>query len=295
VNLWILSVRTPTASTLRLLEAAAGRGHVARWVDPRSIGLALSDAGLAVVPPCDAGPVPDAALTRMGGATPETAFEVLRGLEAARVALINPPGGLWTSRHKFRTALALARAGIPTPETAWATPAGLDGVVAAVPGPPWVVKPPDDHQGKGVVRVSDRDELAAAVERLNATGRGALVQRYVAESAGHDLRVVVVGDRSVACMRRRAVEGEFRANLHLGGRAEPVALGDAPTGLAERASAVTGLEIAGVDVLLGRDGPLVLEVNPSPGIPRMERACGIDLAGAMIEHVERRISRAAPR
>jgi ribosomal protein S6--L-glutamate ligase len=198
----------------------------------------------------------------------------------------NTSQGILQSRDKLHASQILARNRIPIPRTVYVRDIlDVEQAIDAVGGLPVVVKVTQGTQGEGVFLRHTAFEVRNLVQGLLLTGKSVLVQEYIAESHGKDIRALVVGDRVVACMRRRARGREFRSNFHLNGTVENVQL---PEGYAEaacRAARVLGLNIAGVDLLEGNHGPLVLEVNSSPGLEGIEKASGVNVAGAIVEYI----------
>jgi ribosomal protein S6--L-glutamate ligase len=284
MNILCLSVVPDSASTLLLAEAARRRGHEFSRQHPLALGVILANGRISLL-----GDVaPDIVLTRMGGGTPGPAFDALFAVERAGFPIVNHPAALSLMRDKLRQSLALTAAGVPMPETACIRPAELEKVLTSLPGPPWIVKTLEGHKGRGVMRLDSLASLRSALDLLDGVGQRVLLQRYVEEAAGSDIRVFVLGGIARAAMRRQARGDDFRSNLHRGGTAEVVALDEELSKIAENAARVLGLEIAGVDILISKEGPLVLEVNGSPGLEGISGATGLDLAGEIIEFLVQR-------
>ncbi len=280
-TLWVMTDKPETASTRRLLEVASERGLTAQRVAPAEVVIDLHpEASLRGLD------LPDVVLARMGGGTARAAFDVLLALEALGVPIVSPASALLTARDKFLSALTLGAHGVPTPRTVWVAPGAANLAVDGLGGPPWVVKLPESHQGTGVMRLDSLASLRSVVDALAPTTPRLLVQEYVTTAAGSDVRVIVVHGQVVAAMRRSARGDEFRSNLHLGGVANALAPSEAIVALAVRATAALGLAVAGVDVLEASSGPLVLEVNASPGLVGIESTTGSDVASAILDVVE---------
>lgn len=280
----LLSRNVAIYSTRRLTEALRARGARSLVLDPFAVGLAVGTGGPTLV--ADGGPMPAlrAAIPRIGIGVAEHALAVIRQLEIDGVPLTAGSEGILASRDKMRGVQVLAAAGLPVPATvlvrqerdvAWA--------VEAVGGPPVVLKFPSGTHGVGVFLAESLDAARTVLEAMWGVERTLVVQHFVKESAGRDLRLFVVAGRVAAAMRRIAETGSFRANLHHGGRAEAIATDPALADVAVRAAAAFGLTVAGVDVLEGPEGPLVTEVNSSPGLEGIEDATGVDLAGAVAD------------
>jgi ribosomal protein S6--L-glutamate ligase len=228
-------------------------------------------------------PNPEVVIPRIGVVTTEHALSVLRQFEILRVPLTASAAAVRRSKDKMGCLQSLANAGVPIPETTLARQ-GTDAAwaVAAVGGPPVVLKFLAGTHGVGVLLADTEDGARSILEAMWSLEKNLLVQRYI-DSAGQDLRLFVVGDRVVAAMRRTAPEGKFRSNLHSGGRAAAFSPSTELTGLALRSAQALGLRIAGVDIIESADGPLVLEVNSSPGLEGIEDVTGVDIAGAIAD------------
>ena len=228
----------------------------------------------------------DAIIPRIGHSITQHGVAVLRHIEQLGMWTANTSQGILQSRDKLHASQILARNRIPIPRTVYVRDIlDVEQAIDAVGGLPVVVKVTQGTQGEGVFLRHTAFEVRNLVQGLLLTGKSVLVQEYIAESHGKDIRALVVGDRVVACMRRRARGREFRSNFHLNGTVENVQL---PEGYAEaacRAARVLGLNIAGVDLLEGNHGPLVLEVNSSPGLEGIEKASGVNVAGAIVEYI----------
>jgi len=200
------------------------------------------------------------------------------------VPLTAPSRAVEVARDKAHCLRALADAGLPIPRTALVRQeSDVEWAIDAVGGPPVVLKFPRGTHGVGVFLAETLEGARTVLEAMWGVERNLLVQRYVSASAGRDVRLFVVGDDVVAAIGRRAPEGSFRSNLHHGGRAEAIEPDDSLTDLALRAAGALGLRVAGIDVLLSEDGPLLIEANSSPGLEGIEDATGIDVAGTIAD------------
>ena len=228
----------------------------------------------------------DVVIPRIGHSITQHGVAVLRHIEQLGIWTANTGQGILQSRDKLNASQILARNRIPVPKTVYVRDIlDVEQAIDTVGGLPVVVKVTQGTQGDGVFLRHTAFEVRNLVQGLLMTGKSVLVQEYIAESHGKDIRALVVGDKVVACMRRRARGREFRSNFHLNGTVESVVL---PEGYAEaacRAARVLGLNIAGVDLLEGNNGPLVLEVNSSPGLEGIEKASGVNVAGAIVDYV----------
>lgn len=287
MRLLVLSRRRFLYSTRRLRESAARRGHEVRIVDPLGCTLLVDGARPRLFQGGrELGSV-GCAIPRIGAAVPRYAVAVVHHLESMGIPVVNRSGAILRARDKLLTLQLLSRHGLDVPRTAMArAPEGLDRVLARVGGPPVVLKLDQGTQGVGVILAETRSAVEATLETLWGLGQNILVQEFVAESRGRDIRAMVVGGEVVAAMRRQARVGEWRSNVHRGARAEPVELDPAFARAAIAAAEIVGLDLAGVDLLEGRNGPRVMEVNASPGLEGLERATGVDVAERIVRHAE---------
>jgi ribosomal protein S6--L-glutamate ligase len=291
MKLAILS-RSPKAySTRRLRTAAEDRGHEVRVLNSLRFAIDLSgeepDLQYRGKPLSDY----DAILPRIGASITFYGIAVVRQFEQMDVYTPNTANGIANSRDKLRSIQILSRHDIGIPETAFVRDrADVLPAIEAVGGAPVVIKLLEGTQGIGVILAPDTKVAEAVIETLQSTRQNVLIQRFVAESRGRDIRALVVGDRVVAAMRRRAQGNEFRSNIHRGGAAEVVKLDAEFQRVAVQATQIMGLRVAGVDMLEGQDGPLVMEVNSSPGLEGIETATELDVAGAIIDFMAAQIS-----
>ncbi len=295
MRIGILSRNPALYSTRRLAQAIWARGHQAQIIDTTAIAVHLGAAGgpqlltggaigLAATTPL---PPLDAVIPRIGTSVTFYGLAVVRQFEAAGVFSAVSADAIARSRDKLHSLQVMAQAGLPIPRTAVvARPEALLAAVDAVGGLPAVVKLIRGTQGRGVLLAEHMATIAAMLQRAEELNQQAILQEYIAEAAGRDLRVIVVGNRPVAAMERHAPPGDFRANLHQGGSATAVTLDRATAALAVAAARAHGLAVAGVDLLLSRRGPLLLEVNSSPGLEGVEKATGEDVATAIVAYVE---------
>ena len=229
----------------------------------------------------------DAIIPRIGASITEYGVAVVRQFELQGVFTTATAQAITQSRDKLHSMQLMDEAGLPIPKTAViAHPTAFFTAIEAVGGPPVVIKIVQGTQGKGVILAPNLQTAAYVLNKLRGMKRQALVQEYIEESRGRDTRIIVVGDRCVAAMERRASNGDFRANLHLGGTAVPIRLDTATEQLALKAAKVHNLHIAGVDIIQSKRGPLLLEVNSSPGLEGIEDTTNVDIAGAIIAFLE---------
>ena len=243
-------------------------------------------------------PVPhaDMVIPRIGASITNYGLAVVRQFDMMGVPVLNTAIAIARSRDKLRAMQLLTRKSIDVPRTVCArTPASVDLALSFVGGTPAIVKLQQGAQGIGTMIAETPQAVTSLLETLWAMGQDIILQEYIAESRGRDYRAIVVGNRVIAAMRRQAKAGEFRSNLHRGGLGVRVELDKRFSSAAIAATKVMGLEVAGVDLLEGRDGPKILEINSSPGLEGIERTSGVDVAGAIIQHAEKRLTRRAKR
>jgi ribosomal protein S6--L-glutamate ligase len=284
----ILSRRKNLYSTRRLIEAAEKRGHYVRVVDPLRCYMNLK-AGLPTIyfKGEDLSGF-DAVIPRIGASITFYGTAVVRQFEMMGVYVLNDSQGITRSRDKLRSMQLMSREGIGLPVTGIAhSPDDTEGLIKLIGEPPLIIKLLEGTQGKGVVLAETRAAAESVIDAFRNLDAYFLVQEFIAEAKGADLRCFVVGDKVVAAMQRKAKEGEFRSNLHRGGKAKQVPLNEEECAVALRAAAIVGLEVAGVDLIRGNRGPLVLEVNSSPGLEGIEKSTSLDVAGMIIEHIEK--------
>lgn len=276
MRIWLLSHLKNSPGNKIFLEAARRRGHLVESVDALTVDCRLA-------PPAEFPGQPDLVFARMGSSAPPHCLHLVAALEAAGARCVNRVDGLWRSRDKARAYLELSRAEVRVPATFQPGPDCDPAAAAAELGaPPWIVKLPLGTQGNGVMLAESIASLRALMKSLHALGQAPLLQQFVGEARGSDIRVLVVGGRAVVAVRRQAREGEFRSNLHLGGRPLPQRLSPEMASLAEAATAALGLEVAGVDLLESAAGLMVLEVNSSPGL-----TASPELVERLIDYLER--------
>jgi len=289
VKIAILSLGRTLYSTRRLREAAMARGHEARVVDYLRCTMHVSPREPAVIyrgQPLEL----DAIIPRIGSTHTFYGTAVVRQFEMLGVVTANHAGSIVLARDKLRSMQVLAREGVDLPVTGFAhSVKDTQGLIDRVGGAPLVIKLVEGTQGVGVVLASSNSAAESVISAFRQLRADILVQEYVEEAKGSDTRALVVGDRVVAAMKRQAPPGEFRSNLHRGGKATSVELTAEEERLAVRAARTVGLDVAGVDMIPSNRGPLILEVNASPGLEGIEGSTGVDVAGAIIDYIERRL------
>jgi len=288
VKIGILSRRASLYSTRRLHEAAQERGHESRVVDYLRCYMNITTRRPSVILAGEELHF-DAVIPRIGATYTFYGTAVVRQFEMMGVLPANESQGIVRARDKLRSMQLLARAGVGLPVTGFAhATKDTAGLLDTVGGPPVVVKLLEGTQGMGVVLAETRKAAESVIGAFRQLDANILVQRFVKEAGGSDIRAFVVGGKVVAAMMRTAAPGEFRSNLHRGGTAEVVRLSRAERSAAVKAAKAVGLNVAGVDLLRADEGPVVIEVNSSPGLEGIEGATGIDVAGTIIEFVEQR-------
>lgn len=285
MKLAILSRNSKLYSTRRLTEAARQRGHSVRVLDPLRCYLRVSGDGFDMrykgQPLADY----DAVIPRIGASVMRYASAVLRQFELMGVHTPNPSDAILCAQDKLRAHQLLAARGIDLPVTVFGDNPDDTADLLSMLGPaPHVIKLKEGAQGAGVMLTEKLAASTSVIEALRGLHAQFLVQQFVPEAAGADLRCLVIGNEVVAAIRRQAREGEFRSNLHRGGTAQAVIPSTAEARIAVAATATLGLGMAGVDLIHSKRGPLVLEVNTSPGLEGIEAATGLDIAGMMVDY-----------
>jgi ribosomal protein S6--L-glutamate ligase len=282
----ILSRSSSLYSTSRLKEAATDRGHEVSVVDYLRCYMEISARRPKVLYRGEE-VRPDAVIPRIGATYTFYGAAVVLQFEMAGVFTLNDSQAISRSRDKLRSLQLLSRAGVDLPTTSFAhSTQDIDGLLEVVGGPPVVVKLLEGTQGLGVVLAETRKAADSVISAFRQLDANILVQEYVKEARGADIRAFVVGGKVVAAMRRQGPPGEFRSNLHRGGHAEAIKLSANERATAVRAAKTMGLNVAGVDLIPSDGGPMVLEVNSSPGLEGIEAASGVDIAAAIIEFIE---------
>ncbi len=290
MKLAILSRNNKLYSTQRLVSAARERGHTVRVLDPLRCYMKIAPGSFHLNYKGKSLTRIDAVIPRIGASVTRYGTAVLRQLELMGAYTPNSSDAILRARDKLRCHQLLAGEGIGLPVTVFGdNPDDTADLLGLLGKPPHVIKLIEGSQGNGVVLAESLSASRNVIEAFRGLYANFLVQEFVAEAKGADIRCFVVGDSVVAAMHRQAEAGEFRSNLHRGGLGSNVTPSAAESQTALRAARVMGLEVAGVDLLRSRNGPLVLEVNSSPGLEGIEATSGVDVAGAIIEHVARQV------
>ena len=284
----ILSRNARLYSTVRLVEAARARGHSVRVLDPLRCYMRIAAGKFEMHWKGKALRGFDAVIPRIGASITFYGTAVVRQFEMMGVYTPNDSDSILRARDELRSLQLLAREGIDLPLTVFGdNPDDTRDLLTMLGQPPHVIKLNEGAQGQGVMLAEKHGAALGMIEAFRSLYANFLVQEFIREADGADLRCFVVGDHVVAAMRRQAPEGDFRANIHRGGSASSVTLSALEVETAVRAARVMGLGVAGVDLLRSARGPLVLEVNSSPGLEGIEGASGVDVAGAIVDHVAR--------
>ncbi len=290
MKLGILSRGPNLYSTRRLVEAAEIRGHQVRVVDYLRCYMNVTSHNPQVLYRGESLEF-DAVVARIAPIRTFYGTAVVRQFEMMGVYTVNESQAISRSRDKLRSLQILSRTDVGMPRTGFAyATQDIDGLIESVGGTPLVIKLLEGTQGVGVVLVESKSAARSVIDAFRQLEADILVQEFIEESRGTDVRCLVIGNKVVAAVERRSVDGEFRSNLHQGGEAHQVKLTAAERKTASMATKALGLEFAGVDILRSDRGPLVLEVNSSPGMQGVETASGADVAGMMIEHVEMKLA-----
>ena len=286
----VMLARSPALySHRRIIEAARERGHEIDVINTLQVHMKITSSRPTLMHGGKTLPRYDAVIPRIGASITHYGLAVLRQFEMQGTYPLNESVAIGRSRDKLRALQLLAREGIGLPVTAFAhDPRRAEDVIKEVGGTPCVIKLLEGTQGRGVILAETAASARSIIEAFSAANTNILVQEYIKEADGTDIRALVVDGEVVASMQRTCGSGEFRANLHRGGTAEPVSITEEERTTALRSAEVLGLNVAGVDMLRSSRGPVVVEVNSSPGIEGMEKATGADLAGAMLDFLERR-------
>jgi ribosomal protein S6--L-glutamate ligase len=287
----ILSRNAELYSTRVLVEAARQRGHSVRVLDTLQFDIRVSKRNPELFYQGEpVGPV-DAVIPRIGASITFFGLAVVRQFEMMGIYCLNESQAIARSRDKLRSLQILSRHDIGVPPTVYTRQAEhVPGCIERVEGPPVVVKLLAGTQGIGVILAESAMAASSVIEAFHGLDQNILIQKFIREAKGSDIRALVVGRRVVAAMRRQAVAGEFRSNIHRGGTAKKLRLPAEYRKTALAAARVLGLRVAGVDLIESAEGPMIMEVNSSPGLEGIQKTTGIDVADAIIEYIEREVT-----
>ena len=296
MHIAIMSRNRQLYSTRRLIEAGKARGHEVSVVDPLRCYMNIVPHAPEIHYKGKKLENIDAVIPRIGASVTFYATAVLRQFEIIGVYPVNESVAISRSRDKLRSMQLLSRKGIGLPVTGFAhSPDDTDDLLDLVGGNSYVIKLTEGTQGKGVVLTETRGAAESVIDAFRGLDAHFLVQEYVKEAKGADIRCFVIGDKVVASMKRQGKDGEFRSNLHRGGSASVVKITPEERSTAVRAARIMGLNVAGVDLLRSNHGPVVMEVNSSPGLEGIEGATGKDVAGQIISFIENNSKRGKTR
>lgn len=286
----ILSRKQDLYSTSRLVAAAKSRGHKADVIDTLRCYMNITSSRPTIHFKGQELEIYDAVIPRIGASVTFYGAAVVRQLEMMNVFCVNDSVAITRARDKLRSLQLLSKKGIGLPITGFAHSVDeIKDLIQMVGGPPLIVKFLEGTQGVGVVLVETNKAARSVIEAFLGLKVNILVQEYIKEAAGADIRCLVVGGQVVAAMKRQAKSEEFRSNLHRGGHAMAVEITEEERTMAIRAAHIIGLNVAGVDIVRSNRGPLIIEVNASPGLEGIEKATGKDVASSIIQFIEKNI------
>lgn len=287
----ILSRRSSIYSTARIKQAALERGHYVRVIDHMHCNLIMEKGQPQINYHGSLLPKFDAIVPRIGSSVTYYGAAVIRQFEMMNIFSAVPSASLLKSRDKLQSLQELSKAGIGLPKTVFTNfSKNAEDVVKMAGGVPLIIKLLEGTQGLGVILAEKKSAAISVIEAFYGLQAKIIVQEFIGEAKGSDIRVFVVGGSIVAAMKRTAAEGEFRSNFHRGGSCEEVKLSEEEKKVAIHAARAMGLGIAGVDLLRSKRGPLILEINSSPGLEGIEGATGVDIAGAIVKYLEHSLS-----
>lgn len=285
----ILSRNPKLYSTKRLVEAATNRGHEVKVLDVLRCYMNITSHNPRIHYRGEILENFDAVIPRIGASVTFYGTAVLRQFEMMNVFPLNESVAITRSRDKLRSVQLLARKGIGLPITGFAhNPDDIEDLISIVGGAPLVIKLLEGTQGIGVVLAETHKAAESVIQAFLGLNANIMVQEFIKEAGGSDIRCLVIGDVVVAAMKRQAAEGEFRSNLHRGGHASTVRLTPEERTTAVRAAKIMGLNVCGVDLLRSNHGPVVMEVNSSPGLQGIETSSNKDIASLIIQFIEKR-------
>lgn len=288
MKIGILSRNSSLYSTKRLIEACKERGHEVKVIDALRCYMNINSDKPEIHFKGEELSGFDAVIPRIGASVTFYGTAVLRQFEMMNVYPVNESVAISRSRDKLRSMQLLSRKGVGMPITGFASkPDDIKDLLDMVGGAPVVIKLLEGTQGIGVVLAETRKAAESVIEAFMGLKANIMVQEYIKEAGGADIRCFVIGDKVIAAMKRQGAEGEFRSNLHRGGSASLIKITPQERKTAIEAAKIMGLNVAGVDLLRSERGPLVMEVNSSPGLEGIENATGKDIAGMIIEFIEK--------
>ncbi len=288
MNIKILSRKANLYSTSRLVEASKARGHQVQVIDHLRCNIIIHKNSPQITYRGTLIEDVDAIIPRIGASVTFYGAAVIRQFEMMKVFTATGSEALLRSRDKLRSLQLLSMSGLGLPKTAFANyPRSIDGLIPYVGEVPLVIKLLEGTQGLGVVLTESKNAAESVIDAFNQLRARIIVQEFIKEAGGADIRAFVVDGKVVGAMKRRAKKGEFRSNLHRGGSARVIELTPEENAAAIKATSVLGLGIAGVDMLQSARGPLIMEVNASPGLEGIEKATGTNIADKILDYIER--------
>lgn len=288
MNIAMMARNPNLYSHKRLIEAAEQRGHTIEVINTLRVTMNITSRRPALYYNGEKLPHFDAVIPRIGASITFYGLAVLRQFEIMGVYPLNESVAIGRSRDKLRSMQLLAQAGVGLPVTAFAhDPKQTDQVLEMVGGAPVVIKLLEGTQGIGVVLAETNNSARSIIEAFRGASVNILVQEFIKEAGNSDIRIIVVGGKVIAAMERSGAEGDFRSNLHRGGSSRGIRISPEERSTAIRSAKRMGLNVAGVDLLRSNHGPVVMEVNSSPGLEGVEKATGVDVAGAIIDFLEK--------
>ncbi|GAB5557566.1 MAG: 30S ribosomal protein S6--L-glutamate ligase [Schleiferiaceae bacterium] len=288
MNIIVLSTNKELYSTRRLVEAGEARGHSVTVMNHTKCYVVMESGSTEIFYRGKSIKDVHAIIPRIGASVTFYGSSMIRQFEMQKVFSTLSSLALVRSRDKLRATQILARNSVGIPKTAFANhPNDIESLIQQVGGTPLIVKLLEGTQGLGVVLAETKKAAKSVIEAFYGLSANILVQEFIAEANGADIRAIVVGGRVVAAYKRQGKEGDFRSNIHRGGTGQKIKLTKVEKDAAVAAAKALGLEIAGVDMLQSERGPLILEVNSSPGLKGVETTTGVDVAGKIIEYIER--------
>lgn len=289
----VLSRNSHLYSTRRLIEAIKEAGHEALVVDHSACDLIIEQEGPYIIYKGEKLLGVDAIIPRIGASVTFYGTAVVRQFELMGVFSAVDSQAIVRSRDKLRSLQILSKAGLGMPKTAFTnfSKGGEKALIERVGGAPLIIKLLEGTQGLGVVLAETKKAGQSVIEAFHGLKARIIVQEFIKEAKGADIRAFVVNGKVVGAMKRQGAEGEFRSNLHRGGKATVIRLSRTEKAAALGAAKALGLDIAGVDMLQSERGPLILEVNSSPGLEGIEKATGIDIAGEIVKYIEESVNK----
>ncbi len=288
MNIGLLSVSTNVYSTRRIMQEAEELGHYIEQIDHTKCAVKLGSGKPKIyLGDEDITNEFHAIIPRIGVSVTKHGAAIVKQFEMNKVFSSARASSILTARNKVRTLQIMASKGIPVPETLFSIyPDNIDEQINLLGGPPVVIKLQEGTQGLGVILAETKKSAKSIIDTFYKMDTSILIQKFIEESNGEDIRIVVVGDKVIASMKRRSAADDFRSNLHRGGNTEEVKLSENEKDMALNAAKYLGLGVAGVDLIRSNKGPLLIEVNASPGLQGIEAATGVNIAREIVLFVE---------